>query len=169
MGNVMVVFVVSGLWHGASWTYVIWGGLHGIYLVIERLTKDARDHAWKASRIEWLRPTVSTLATFHLVLLAWVFFRADSLSDAVYVIRALPYCLSGHPSQGNSQVTTLISLVVILMLVVVETVQETATRGSSLFEAIWRPLPVRWCAYVSLIIGILLLGVSSNGFIYGKF
>lgn len=70
--NVMLVFLFSGLWHGANWTFVVWGGLHGLILVLERIT----DH-----KIEKI-PFVGRVFTFLFVNAAWVVFRADSLSDA---------------------------------------------------------------------------------------
>ncbi len=167
--NVMVVFVVSGLWHGASWTFVFWGALHGLYLVFERLTDSARAGAWKITRLQWLRPAVATLVTFHLVLIAWIFFRADSFSDAIFVVRSLPSALAGRPSQGDSQLTTVISILAIGVLVAVEAFRELAEKDLPAIRALWRPTPIRWAAYISLILVILLLSVRSNGFIYGKF
>jgi len=167
--NIMVVFLVSGLWHGAAWTFLIWGGLHGIYLIVERLTDSLRSRAWTAARALWLRPVVSMIVTFHMVTLAWIFFRAATFHDAIFVIRSLPSCLHGHPWQGDSQVTTTISILVIAMLVLVEAFQGLLQSQHPIFQTLWRPMPVRWGAYIGLILLILLLSVSSNGFIYGKF
>jgi len=167
--NILVVFLISGLWHGAAWTFLIWGGLHGIYLVAERLTDALRSRAWTAARVLWLRPVVSTIITFHLVTIAWIFFRAATFSDAIFVIRSLPTCLNGHLWQGESQVTTLISVLVIGLLLLVEAFQGLLQSDITVFQAIWRPLPVRWSAYIGLVLLILLLSVSSSGFIYGKF
>ncbi len=83
--NLMIVFVVSGLWHGAAWTFLIWGSLHGIYLVCERLIEKARQ---KRNRPP-LRAAVTIPFTFFLVLVAWVFFRAENISDAAYVFTHL--------------------------------------------------------------------------------
>lgn len=71
--NVLIVFLVSGLWHGANWTFILWGGLHGILSVIERIFHIPD---WKAPRF------LKTAVTFLLVTFAWSLFRADSLSDA---------------------------------------------------------------------------------------
>ncbi len=83
--NLLFVFLLSGLWHGANWTYVIWGGLHGLYLIAGLLTAGW----WAAlgrSRIMASAPRLfnllQVLLTFHLVVLGWVFFRAADLSDA---------------------------------------------------------------------------------------
>lgn len=84
MLNIMIVFLVSGLWHGARWTFVIWGGIHGLYQVIGHLTKPLREKIYKALHINteskifaaWQR-----VITFVLVCFAWMFFRANSFSD----------------------------------------------------------------------------------------
>ncbi|HEV7815067.1 MAG TPA: MBOAT family protein, partial [Janthinobacterium sp.] len=85
--NLMLTMLLGGLWHGAGWTFVIWGGLHGIYLVLH--------HAWwhvsqqsALSRSRWWPPAAGAL-TFLAVMLAWVFFRAPDLASALDVLGAL--------------------------------------------------------------------------------
>jgi alginate O-acetyltransferase complex protein AlgI len=80
--NILVLFLACGLWHGASWTYVIWGGLHGVYLLIWRLL--GRRPPRRGPR-RW----VAIVITFHQVLFAWLFFRAGTLAHAGEVLRAL--------------------------------------------------------------------------------
>ncbi|MCS7073682.1 MAG: MBOAT family protein, partial [Bacteroidia bacterium] len=78
--NLMIVFLVSGLWHGANWTFVIWGFLHGLYMIIEDITGITQKKIFANATLQtW----VFRLITFHLVLFAWVFFRANSLSDVL--------------------------------------------------------------------------------------
>lgn len=82
--NLLVTMLLGGLWHGAGWTFVVWGGLHGLYLVI--------NHAWQAifpaaeRRLAWASVLLSRLVTFIAVVIAWVFFRASTFSDAVRVL-----------------------------------------------------------------------------------
>ena len=82
--NLMITMVLGGLWHGAAWTFVIWGALHGAYLCI--------NHAWSnygpavAPRFERAANLAAFVVTFVAVVIAWVFFRADSLSTATYVL-----------------------------------------------------------------------------------
>jgi alginate O-acetyltransferase complex protein AlgI len=83
--NIFIVFLLSGLWHGASWTFVVWGALHGFYLLFAIWT--AKPRAWLAQksglvRLGWLHAALERLVVFHLVAFAWVFFRADSFADA---------------------------------------------------------------------------------------
>ena len=77
--NLMITFIVSGLWHGANWTFVVWGAVHGLAQVVENafVPKD-----YEARGVAW---AVRVLGTFTFVMLAWVFFRANSIGEAVYV------------------------------------------------------------------------------------
>ena len=82
--NLMITMVLGGLWHGAAWTFVAWGALHGAYLCI--------NHAWNnygpavAPRFARLANIAAFIVTFLSVVVAWVFFRADSMSSAIYVL-----------------------------------------------------------------------------------
>ena len=87
-GNLVLTMLLGGLWHGAGWTFVVWGGLHGFFLVV--------NHAWQAatSRLGWRPPLrgghlLSGALTFVCVVVAWVFFRADSLTSAWRLVDAM--------------------------------------------------------------------------------
>ena len=86
--NLLITMLLGGLWHGAGWTFVIWGGLHGFYLVI--------NHFWRGFRLKigltrrsTLGKFFATLLTFLTVVIAWVFFRADSYSSAISIISGM--------------------------------------------------------------------------------
>lgn len=88
--NLMVTMLLGGLWHGAAWTFVIWGGLHGLYLVVNHAWHRARDRiapvGWAAARI----PAAAYVAlTFVAVMVAWVFFRAQSVDSALRLLAAM--------------------------------------------------------------------------------
>lgn len=86
--NLMITFAVSGLWHGANWTYLAWGALHGLYAVCGALFRKIPFPATLRARMDRPFPAaLRTLFTFALVGVAWVFFRAESLADALYVLR----------------------------------------------------------------------------------
>jgi len=90
--NLMITFVISGLWHGANWTFVVWGFLHGLYLIFEKLIKNVADSIeLKFGRGKFLRiySLFQTFYIFVLVCFAWIFFRADFLSDALYIVSHL--------------------------------------------------------------------------------
>ena len=92
--NLMVTMLLGGLWHGAGWTFVVWGGLHGIYLVV--------NHVWRTWRASLRTPTsrherwMGAVLTFIAVLVAWVFFRADSWEAASRIVLAM----AGHNGVG---------------------------------------------------------------------
>ncbi|MEI8133279.1 MAG: MBOAT family O-acyltransferase, partial [Leptolinea sp.] len=84
----MITFLLSGLWHGASWGFVIWGGLHGFYMVVESFYAPLRRKFFKKFHLE-KNPIIhvwQVVSTFVLVCFAWIFFRAQSLKDAIYII-----------------------------------------------------------------------------------
>lgn len=93
--NKMLVFLLSGLWHGASFTYIVWGGLNGLYQVIEESSKPLRDKLvrfLKVDRQGFGHKLFSVLLTCVLVDTAWVFFRAESVYDAFMIIRSMLVC-----------------------------------------------------------------------------
>ncbi|MFA7060553.1 MAG: MBOAT family O-acyltransferase [Pedobacter sp.] len=92
----MVTFLISGIWHGASWCFIVWGGLHGIYLSVGTLFKKLRSKFIKTIGLENTRllKYCQIAITFHLVCFAWIFFRAATITDALYVVQ---YSLLGIP------------------------------------------------------------------------
>ena len=78
--NLLLVFVIGGIWHGAGWTYVIWGGLHGLAICLHRV--------WKSAGMNLYKP-IAWLVTFLFVNFAWIFFRANSVVDAVNVMEGM--------------------------------------------------------------------------------
>jgi D-alanyl-lipoteichoic acid acyltransferase DltB (MBOAT superfamily) len=88
--NLFSVFLLSGLWHGANWTFLAWGAIHGAYLVSGLVLVPLRERLERwipFARTSWPRRAIAIFTTFHLTLLAWVFFRADSISDAMILIQ----------------------------------------------------------------------------------
>jgi D-alanyl-lipoteichoic acid acyltransferase DltB (MBOAT superfamily) len=94
--NLMVTMLLGGLWHGANWTFVVWGGLHGAALA---LTRRARS---RPTAEAWWRPLLGVVVTFHFVCFAWVFFRSENFDKAWAILRQL--------SQGTHYVTHLHAL-----------------------------------------------------------
>lgn len=90
--NVMIVFLVSGLWHGANWTFVIWGACHGILMVIERLYK-------KITKKKIPGRELKIILTFIIVTVLWSLFRADSLSQFATLWSRIPYLKISHLSE----------------------------------------------------------------------
>jgi len=167
--NILSVFTVSGLWHGANWTFVVWGMLHGVYYILERIF--AGPVAWLCSAfgvrgqlLKWIK----ILITFHLVTLAWVFFKAHSVTDALHVIRGIFTSLGGPLYLGPSQLTTFIGAGLILLLIAIQFLQYRGLVPLSRAERRF-PIYIRWPVYAAMIFGISIFGISSNEFIYFQF
>ena len=91
--NAMTVFVLSGIWHGANWTFIIWGAIHGAVWIAERAARPLTDRFWGLLPDKMIfalaRKALAVLFTFHVVVLAWIFFRAESLGQASYILRRI--------------------------------------------------------------------------------
>lgn len=92
--NLMLAMLIGGLWHGAGWTFVIWGGLHGLYLIV--------NHGWSrifpvGSAGGWLRSRIGWVLTFLSVVIAWVFFRADDVGAAARMLQGMSALAPGQP------------------------------------------------------------------------
>lgn len=170
--NLFVVFLVSGLWHGANWTFVLWGAMHGSFLIFSHLTKNIRNHLWdflgfgSDSRIKNI---VQIIATFHLVLFSWIFFRANSLSEAFLLIRRLfifePFHVVLYPVITRSYL-----IISILAIVFMETIHIIQIRQSPISILSRQSSWVRWTAYYAFVLSILLFGTfDSQAFIYFQF
>ena len=119
--NLMIVFAVSGLWHGAAWTFVIWGALHGVYQVIGTLTIKKRNALIERIGLSTAHPAVvwtRRVITFILVDFAWLFFRANSISDAFTLIGKLGV---GVPIGTTIEAMGLTPVMIILTVVTVLT------------------------------------------------
>lgn len=168
--NLCVVFLVSGLWHGANWTFVVWGAIHGLYQVVS-LTAASHWTRWVKGRREGYRALTAigqTVLTFHVVTFAWIYFRANSLSDANYIVRHLfsdwPHSLRLGPSQFTTGLTAGLLLLFIVM--------ELSIRfGLLRFSIPFKParMALAYPAYCLLLIAIFLFGVNANEFIYFQF
>ncbi|HXW00094.1 MAG TPA: MBOAT family O-acyltransferase, partial [Anaerolineae bacterium] len=175
--NLMIVFLVSGLWHGAAWTFVVWGGLHGLYVVGDVATKNFRGrlaHKLGLDERPITRAVLSGFITFNLVCLAWVFFRANSIADAFLLLNNLapltnfadlnaPWVgLVNNPAQEMA-----LSIGLILLLEIVHLLQAQQWRIPVFWQ---RPFWFRWALYLGLALAIMNLGISEEvPFIYLQF
>ena len=178
--NLFIVFLVSGLWHGANWTYVIWGALHGIYLITSIVTKDLREKFYDLIGIKKFPSLYKCLQisiTFTLVCFAWIFFRANSVNDAFYIVTHLftgiinNLSIESLISSVISTGFTIQSLVIALIMITIMEIVHLLQRSNSLREIIsQKPTWFRWAAYYSLVLLIILFGVfNQSKFIYFQF
>lgn len=169
--NQMAVFVVSGLWHGANWTFVIWGGLNGLYQVITVMTEGLRGKLGRVIHVpSLLGGIVGSFITFHLVTIAWAFFRAASVDDAVTIFTRLNSALPRLPTliaSYNYTEDIVLSVVLIGVLVVIELLDEHRMFWEKLRV---RPVYARWAMYYALIFGLIILGKwGFKQFVYMQF
>jgi alginate O-acetyltransferase complex protein AlgI len=167
--NLLIVFLISGLWHGANWTFIIWGGINGFYLVFARVSKDLRNqinHFFLIDRVPRLQNFIQILTTFILVCVAWVFFRASSLQDAISILNKI-LSMKG-PLFIGSPAFAIYSLLGIIFLLLVELKVEYFS-GELLFFHNQNVL-VRKISYTFILLIILMFGVFDGGqFIYFQF
>ncbi len=156
--NLMVTMLLGGLWHGASWNFVVWGGLHGLYLVMHRLMRAGRV---AASQPTW-RDIPAIGLTFGVVSVTWIFFRAADFGTAADVFRALAF-QSGFTDRGD---LLLVTLTLIAMVGV-----DVTTRFDLVSPALLRQRPALAAAMVSTALLSLLLfsGGVPRPFVYFQF
>lgn len=183
--NLFATFLVSGLWHGANWTFIVWGALHGAFLVFGNETRQARERLKRSVGIQpgnLANRLLQTGFVFALVSFAWIFFRAQSMSDAWYIATHLftnvPEQLQLVLSNANNSRDPILYLgkgkwvfgIAIASLLVMEGVhmlQRHARMRTMLAE---KPAWVRWPIYYGLVLSILFFGVfNKTSFIYFQF
>lgn len=170
--NVMIVFLVSGLWHGANWTFVIWGGLHGLFLIASLITQPLQKQFMQAIASPKIVTFIRWLVTFNLATFAWIFFRANTLSDAWYIATHLftEISLSAFVAQGFSSELGRLSVGLLLLAIVALELVEYLHRTRR-FVLPQQRFAVRWSGYYLLVMTILFWGQLESDalFIYFQF
>ena len=152
--NILVTFLVSGIWHGANWTFIIWGLIHGLLLILERVT--GLNHKGKVS-------VFRIAATFILVSTAWIFFRMPTVGDSIGIIGHL---FTSHNASAIAVSGINSSLIVLPFLFLKDFKDEFL---QSRFKFLNHPA-VHWAWYVLLLVMIIGFGVLDSGqFIYVSF
>ncbi|MBU3179554.1 MBOAT family protein, partial [Clostridium estertheticum] len=178
--NIMIVFIVSGLWHGATFNFIIWGGLHGLYQIVENFTKPLRKRMLKTFKIKtdvFSFKVFQVFITFMLVNFAWIFFKASSLSTAITIIKNIFYfnpwvLINGSIFElGLDSKDFFIALVGIILVLTVDILGRTKNLRTSLAK---QNIMFRWATYVGATIVILIFGLYGPGysmqqFIYSQF
>lgn len=165
--NIMITFLVSGLWHGANYTFLIWGGLHGGAQIAEKAA--GVDPKGRHSNKKWLLKAkpLRILVTFVFVAFAWIFFRMPTIGDAFNFIGRI---FTDHTAQGFMYKATnsdkLLTFFAILLVFVAELRAEYLREKTKWLDSSW----ARWLVYVALFVIILVVGVLDAGsFIYVNF
>lgn len=180
--NLMITFLVSGLWHGASWNFVIWGALHGAYQVIGGVTKPLRkkfNEIFKVKENVFSYKFGQMLFTFALTTLTWVFFRAETIDEAFYffdrMTRWNPWVIfnEGIFQFGLDRIEMnilLMGIVIMLLIDILRYVKKKQFSDFMMEQNIW----FRWIVVIAMILGCVIYGVygidfDSSQFIYFQF
>lgn len=182
--NIMTVFLVSGLWHGAEYHYIAWGGLNGLFQIIGDLLRPLRTRTLQLLHIQKnsaVHNIFRVIFTFILILITWVFFRAPSLVESVYILekiligfgtsawRALPDGLKGLGIDRPVLMLLVASMIILIFFDVMK------YRNICVRDFILKQKPyVRWTLYYAAVTAILVFGVygpgySSTEFMYIQF
>jgi alginate O-acetyltransferase complex protein AlgI len=166
-----VTWLLTGLWHGAGYTFLIWGMLQCIFLVVYRWQMKPARKLYKRLGISKKNKFIllaGTLLTFVAVLISWVFFRAENLGDAGYILTHIFTGWSKMPYMGPSAFETVLGFGMIVLLCFIQILQY---RGvvSIYMSSSSVPRSLRWAGYAMLLIMIAMFGVSSEKFIYFQF
>jgi alginate O-acetyltransferase complex protein AlgI len=161
--NIMAVFSLSGLWHGANWTFVLWGVYHGVLLVVER------GIGWLFPRGtgDWLRRGVGVVLTFHLVVLGWVLFRSPDLVTAGTILTNVGLTTMDHFWDVMEPIQLKLAGLGIAAVVIGDFTEEVGWLGK--FDRL--PLPIRWSTcYAAIFLVVLFPGSADiKTFIYFQF
>ena len=159
--NIFVTFLISGIWHGANWTFVVWGILHGVFQIIEKAL------GLQYSQVKGIVRVGRMTITFLLVNFAWIIFRMPSIADG-WNVTAKIFTDLISPLSLSSKTDMLLSFSSILMVILVDCVTEFVPQNR--LQIVSRHAAVRWSVYIFLLCAILLCGVFDAGqFIYVSF
>ncbi len=165
--NTFVIFLVSGFWHGANWTFIVWGALHALFFLPVLLSGKNRSNMTivaENSSLPSLREFVSMLVTFTSVVLAWVFFRAEDLGHAFSYLGGIASpSLFDRPAEFSMQLAALIGF-----FLLIEWVGRRGKYGLETIGTAW-PRVARWSLYYGIMFLIFRFTGKSETFIYFQF
>lgn len=188
--NLFIVFLLSGFWHGASWTFIFWGALHGFYLIVAIITESWRtkiNYTLKINLFPKIFKTIQVIITCCLVAFAWIFFRANNLNDAFYISSNLftdlgvdiSAIMNGFAQRGQGKnvfsnifLGQLVEdfIIAILSICILKFVHHYQQKGSFRAFLDQKSVIIRWGAYYAMVLMIIFLGVySQKQFIYFQF
>jgi len=176
--NLFFVFLVSGFWHGANWTFIIWGALHGIYLILELIIDKSSFFKFNLNLPNWLQKFISRFITFSLVTFAWIFFRANSTHDAFLIVKKIFSApiniIDGFKNKTHffdlTGLTFKAFIYSILLILILEFIHALREKINLLEMFNKQLLLVRWGAYLVVIFFIIIFGeFSERQFIYFQF
>lgn len=166
--NTFIIFLVSGFWHGANWTFIIWGGLNALFIIPSILIKNNRrnlDTVAQGKILPSIKELFQMCYTFTIVTLAWIFFRAQSLNEAFGFLKRI--FVEGNEPRVKLQPSALIVLIPVFF--VIEWISRESNFGLENIGLKW-PKPLRWCLYFIIIFCVgLYMQTGITQFIYFQF
>ena len=164
-GGIAITMFLGGLWHGASWTFVIWGMVHGVYLAFAQLSKKIKKRMIRSlgfKKLPRIHRVFGIVVTFHLVALAWIFFRSANLNTAIIYLKNISFNMS-----GARMVHILFTLSFLVLFLLLEFFYKNRQRFTFLVKM---PLELKIAVYVLLLCFVIILSLDSgNEFIYFQF
>ncbi|MEN9488478.1 MAG: hypothetical protein RL494_743 [Bacteroidota bacterium] len=165
--NTFAIFLVSGFWHGANWTFIIWGGLNALYMmpsIIFNTNRNNLEIVAQGKLFPTLKEFFSIVTTFCLAVFAWIFFRAENLDHAIdFISRILSF-----PSFATALKVRGDLLILILFFTIVEWFGREEQFALAKFGLTWKR-PLRYLFYFALIITLFWFGGKEQQFIYFEF
>lgn len=164
--NLFITFLVSGIWHGANWTFVIWGAIHGLIISLESLNSKKKFFKFA------LPPILANILTFSIVCFAWIFFRANSVQDAFLLIENMfVFDVSFVQQVRHLNAANLYNLLLGVPLIILLLMFERGWQLDFIKNSYYRSKPLRYASYMVLVILIAMFGVfvDQSSFIYFQF
>lgn len=170
--NTFAIFIVSGFWHGANWTFIIWGALNALYflpLLLSNKNRNYLDIVAKGKTLPSLKEFMMILLTFSMTVFAWIFFRAESVSHAIsYITAMLTPQLFSMPHFVGMGMRTYTTIVLLIIFILVEWRGREGQYAIAELSLKWNR-PVRFAMYTTLVFVILWFGGQEQQFIYFQF
>jgi D-alanyl-lipoteichoic acid acyltransferase DltB (MBOAT superfamily) len=165
--NIFIIFIVSGFWHGANWTFIIWGALNAIYFLPIMLLGRNRQHintVAESSMLPSPKEIIQICTTFFFTVIGWVFFRSETVGDAFsYLSGLFSYSLFTYPDVLPQNIIFLVALFVLFEWI------QRKKQHALMIEKFNLPLLFRWGIYYSIIFSVLQFGGKQQEFIYFQF
>ena len=166
--NTFIIFIISGLWHGANWTFIVWGIYHALLfiplLLLNKNRRYTKNIVAEGKLLPSLKETVQVLLTFFFVVIGWIIFRANNITEASdYLLRILSPSLFEISFPYGKR-----ALIYCLLLFIIEWIQREKEHGLQINGEIKSPA-IRWVIYYILIFVIVFLQGTPTDFIYFQF
>lgn len=169
--NIFIIFIISGFWHGANWTFIVWGTLNAVYFLPLLLTNKNRQHLEPIAKRK-IFPSINELfnisTTFIFTVFAWIFFRAENIEHALaYLSKIFSKSIFAIP-RFNGMTDAFITIILIILFTIIEWLGREKQYAIAHLELKWKKSH-RWLFYYGLTMIIFLFGAQKNEFIYFQF